>query len=246
MKKIIEKIMNHKVIFVIAVTITIPIFVNILMSYSAPWTKGGIEDWIPFYGGFAGGIITLIALFITLHHNEDIQKSTRHDMVRPYIKAWHLNGAVDYKRYEKEAYNYCLVYEGNDNIFKKKVGFNKQTEESRDPISWFEQKLVLENVGVGVAINYKLFIKSSDHKQCEAVVNDSLEKDGKIIYHFSIAENFLSPQKYTLIIKYQDILRKKYYQRITFEIIENTTGEVSGKYILKDFIFASEQFEDEE
>lgn len=218
MKKIIKEIVKHKWIFILIVTIGVPIITNILMSYHAPWTKGGIGDWIPFYGSFAGGIITLIALFITLNHNESIQEQGRHDSVRPYIKAWHLNGAVDCNEYLKRLPAYDFVFDPLKKVFNKKVSYGKGNTDL------FKIEIVVENIGQGSLIECKISMQYENNKICETDDIVYLGVGKAEIHRFVWNKNFTKVGKYKILFNYEDVLRKKFYQYMEFKIIEDKYG----------------------
>lgn len=225
------------VIFIIITVILIPIYVNLLMSFSTPWTNGNESDWISFYGNFVGGVITLIALFITLKHNESDQNKLRHDSVRPYIRAWHLNGAVDCDDLLRKVPTYDFVYSPNKKAFLKKVKFDDGNG-NRD---MFIRGLVVENIGQGIAA--ELTIKLKDDKNNSYGINDtvSLGVGNKEIYRFLINKNYIKVGQYKIIFYYEDILRKKFFQEIELKIVEDSTQSIGVN--LNDFLKISPQKE---
>ncbi|WP_155008747.1 hypothetical protein [Priestia megaterium] len=64
-----------------------PIVINFIVK-SKPWF--GVEaadnnDWIGFYGSYIGGIITLIALVVTIRYTNHQYKDQDRKRVQPYI-----------------------------------------------------------------------------------------------------------------------------------------------------------------
>lgn len=72
---------NWKLILLFVVLPFIPIIVNILMSFSTPYTKGKIDDWIPFYGSFLGAIISVAGIFLVTRIQTDKQEKLIQDQI---------------------------------------------------------------------------------------------------------------------------------------------------------------------
>ena len=214
------------------------VFIATIVSIGLTWITYYNARYNPDYGsligGTLGGIGTLIAVVYTIKYNQATQDRLRHDSIRPYIKAWHLNGADEGMSFYKNVPRYDFVYSPNDKLFLKKVKFARNED-------MFIRELVIENVGQGVAVELEIYIENTQGSRYRA--NDLIILGaGKIeVYCFLIRKEFLKTGNYKLVLDYQDIMRKKYFQEIEFEIV-NDPSQNTGLN-LKDFLKISHQHE---
>lgn len=224
---------NRNILYALFFIVVIALITFFFLAYNASINPTYNPDYGSLIGGALGGIGTLVAVFFTLKHNQITEGLNRHDAIRPYIKAWHLNGAVS-EGYSINFPKYDFVYSPEEKQFLKKVKF-------ADLNDMLVRELIIENIGQGIATD--LVISFEDDNGGLYGTNDIIALGvGKTeIYRFIIRKDFLKVGKYRIILDYQDVMRKKYFQQIELEI-ENDPSQDTGMN-LKDFLKTSHQEE---
>lgn len=87
-----DKWLKKRNIFMTTVlSILTPLFITYLVAASCRliipsyFKVGSVDAWIGFAGAIFGGSITMLALYFTLKHNEDINKASQASQIKPYI-----------------------------------------------------------------------------------------------------------------------------------------------------------------
>ncbi|MFK4389888.1 hypothetical protein ABH916_001816 [Peribacillus frigoritolerans] len=146
-------------IIAILLLIFSPIIINYIVN-NKPWF--GIEvadnnDWIGFYGSYIGGLITLIALVVTIGYTTWQYKDQDRKRVQPYITI-------------KKFQNTFLRKESNS--IEEDIGVYAHLSEKKqvDTVIYFEELDLcgeVQNIGLGTAVNIALEGISLDNKKIE-------------------------------------------------------------------------------
>lgn len=218
-------------IITILLLIFSPIFINSIVS-SKPWF--GIKvadnnDWIGFYGSYIGGLITLIALVVTIGYTTWQYKDQDRKRVQPYITL---------KRTHEEKFVYGENVSGEEELYLTAILSEKK---QGDADIYFEHLFLSGeaiNIGLGTAINVTIEDISFDNR----IFEEGTSKVHAIAVgdrtHFTIAfselviENKFLSEEYleieksgevpyihmSFVIRFDDMLGNTYIQKCKAKI----------------------------
>lgn len=216
-----------------------PIVINLIVK-SKPWF--GVEaadnnDWIGFYGSYIGGIITLIALVVTIRYTNQQYKDQDRKRVQPYITI---------KQGDRKKY---LNNEGSKapsaslGMYYTRLEMDKVEKDEKDV--YFE-KLILRgdliNIGLATAVNIEFYDIYIEKKHLTYSFGNysyhAIAAGEKIDFIFSFADlvienKFLSDDSKEMIesedefnkfymvfsMRYEDLLGNKYVQKVRGSIM---------------------------
>ena len=128
------KLPNSSILKVIAIcvfVIALPIGINILVLFKTPFAAAQNNDWIGFFGGYVGGLSTLVGVLVTLNYYRSEDSEDKRISIMPYLKARKITDFPDN--------NYQSVY-----FFDT---------ESNEMYSVAGCQFIVENVGLGTAVD---------------------------------------------------------------------------------------------
>lgn len=229
-------------IVTIVLLILSPIAINFIVK-SKPWfgvEAVGDNDWIGFYGSYIGGVITLVALVVTIGYTTWQYKDQDRKRIQPYITVKQL-----YKNFIRDdtkfitpdmAMHYILSEQKNneEDVYFKELELHGEAK----------------NIGLGTAVNIQFDNISFENKKIKnaSASYHAIAVGDKILFRLVfldlVIENKLLNNKYKVAKKNQeipdvymdfsmlfdDLLGNKYVQqvRVRIQVLEmsaNTEGE---------------------
>lgn len=139
---------------VILIIIIIPILVGVMMSLRFfDWLPTS-NDWIGFWGGYAGavvgGIITLIVMRQTLKNSEDLQHKSEKRQLANHIAALVSDFCIEMMAYRSK-WNYLYEQaQGREIDAEKKIEIGATTEIPRR--IFFEVEILLDGIKQGESV----------------------------------------------------------------------------------------------
>ncbi|MED4253340.1 hypothetical protein P4689_12095 [Priestia megaterium] len=207
-----------------------PIVINLIVK-SKPWF--GVEaadnnDWIGFYGSYIGGIVTLIALVVTIRYTNQQYKDQDRKRVQPYITI-------------KQLYKNFIVDETKSITYAMGAIYTlSQKKNSEEDVYFKELELHGEamNIGLGTAVNIEFCDFSFDNKKIDVsptsyhaiAVGDKILF--KLLFFDLVIENNLLNDEYKVkkenkeipdvymnfSMLFDDLLGNKYVQQVRVRI----------------------------
>ncbi len=248
-----KKNSNKDILYIVVIllvgSIIIPLIVLGLISI--PLQGSVTNDWIGFFGGYLGalisGLITLFVLYINRKDNEEAKRNNTVDnektkniiknnhnddirnSVKPILDVWKYGSSDENEGVRIRYYEYGAT---KDNRFIK--CFNFSDIDNRSPSGHFKMELVFENLGLGPVFDLEIIFKTNkDEIHSSDKFTIGLSKKIKVgIY---IQNEKLVPQGNEFILQYRDAYGNEYSQSVNFDIDINSNNNKSAnfKYISK-------------
>jgi hypothetical protein len=199
-----KKILLRKELYIYAgIIIIIPIIINLIMKINIGLAVQQ-NDWIGFFGGYVGGIFTLIGVLLTIDYYRKQEKEDKRISIMPYIKAKQRSLVAVDEAIDENVIN--LAY------YSEHKNANESSNEAGGIL--FD----LENIGLGTAVDIKfsntlLLGSTADMPFLSMKVNDKEHIYIKIYIGSSYLGNFRSIPVY-----YYDLFGNKYRQFMNLTI----------------------------
>ncbi|MDP9580211.1 UNVERIFIED_ORG: hypothetical protein J2X74_006103 [Bacillus sp. 1751] len=248
-----KRTLNYLGITAILLLVFSPIIINLIVK-SKPWfgvKAADNNDWIGFYGSYIGGIITLVALVVTIRYTTQQYNDQDRKRVQPYItlKQMNIKFSSDYKNIIEPAD--FKVPEINVNHLGQST---EEMEFEKDEKDVYLKYIILYgdaiNIGLGTAVNIKfhdIYIENTkipfifgNHSYHAIAVGDSIDfmfmLKSVVIENNSLSDEFRDMFENTgypeldmfFSIRFEDLLGNKYVQqvkvRIQGEFFSNPAG----------------------
>lgn len=221
---------KYIIIFFLLV-VFIPLIVSALMRFTVFTWMTTNNDWIGFWGGYLGGICTLIAVIISINHSKKEMLSNQRLSVMPYL-------TIQEEKVMDESTP--IVRMSSIEIPEEQV----TDDECKYFFGSFTVKGIIKSIGMGHATNCRIEsitvekkrVKFPTGKQSIVVVGDEtpfcialldfrLSEDditeySKKVYDEYFYGHLLIPEQASLKvnfeIRYEDVLGNKYRQKVKY------------------------------
>ena len=219
-----------KIIGFVVLIIAIPFLIDVWIFGNTFPSNIDNQTWAGFFGGYLGGIATLVAVFITIWDNNkkierqrELEKEQREEQkkytVRPYLDTRYI------------FFNEESKFGINDRVFdfragkveKVRYGFTSMDEQfikMRQSVpNYIYLKYIIRNIGAGSAVNMKVNVNNFSEKI-------SIAKDETVSLFFLINMGKEKNVPFKIMLDYWDVEKRAHYnQTENFDVVVNGTKQ---------------------
>lgn len=219
-----------KIIGFVVLIIAIPFLIDVWIFGNTFPSNIDNQTWAGFFGGYLGGIATLVAVFITIWDNnkkierqrelekEQLEEQKKYT-VRPYLDTRYI------------FFNEESKFGINDRVFdfragkveKVRYGFTSMDEQfikMRQSVpNYIYLKYIIRNIGAGSAVNMKVNVNNFSEKI-------SIAKDETVSLFFLINMGKEKNVPFKIMLDYWDVEKRAHYnQTENFDVVVNGTKQ---------------------
>ncbi|SET61736.1 hypothetical protein SAMN05660297_02943 [Natronincola peptidivorans] len=206
---------KYKSILTLSIIIVLlPIIINFILLIKTPIPVAENNDWISFFGGYIGGVTTLLGVWFTIdyYRKKDEEERNKADekarlSLMPYFKVVNLDSLP---QYYKEVFFSCI--------------------DSTGMMTTLTSPFMIKNVGLGTAVDVNfLYLTNFDWNADSLRLTLAVKDEEHIELNIQIPEDGIGGNTLWLTINYADLLGNKYEQAISLRI--NLSVQVERYYI---------------